>query len=555
MAISAEKKRTKTLDGNDLRRAFADATRFLEKYKDVINALNVFPVPDGDTGTNLLLTMTSVNAEAVLADGTSAEAVSAAMAKGALLGARGNSGVILSQFLQGLAAGFKGIGEFNGKELAHALDMANHAAYRAVSKPVEGTMLTVIRELADAAKAQAEADDGDVVAVWESALKAAREAVSKTPLQLPVLKEAGVVDAGGQGMAVILEGALRFLREDRREEIDLAIPVPEARSRSGRKAVAPSKEFLAASDGEVYGYEAQFILQGKELDVDAIRARVNALGESVVVTGDKELVKVHVHTPDPGAVLSYAAALGTLRQVTVENLDAQHEEFVSQHMKGHETREVDILTVTWGEGFTRVFQSLGVQGIVPTGKVMNPSAREILAHIEALAAKQVVVLPNNPNVIPVAQQAAALASKPVHVIKSRTLPQGISALLAFNPDQTIKNNLAAMKKALTSVSTVAITRAIRSTSVKGIKVRKGGFIGLVDDDLVCSGRSASKVLLEALAHANARLGSLVTLYWGNGVDQSDADKVAKQIRKDYPNLEVEVLWGAQPLYQYIVSVE
>jgi dihydroxyacetone kinase-like predicted kinase len=279
------------------------------------------------------------------------------------------------------------------------------------------------------------------------------------------------------------------------------------------------------------------------------------MGESVVVTGNRDMVKVHIHTEDPGPVLTFGISLGTLRQITVENLDEQHQDFISLQRTEQEVPEVDILAVTWGDGFTKVFQSLGARGIVPTGEVMNPSARELLECIEGLSAKEVIVLPNNPNVIPVAEQTATLASKPIHVIRSRTLPQGIAAILAFNPDESAEVNVPAMSNALGTVSTVAITKAIRSSSVKGVQVQKGGYIGLVDDVLVCSGRSIAKVLLESLQHADIDNRSLVTLFWGNGVSEAQATRTANRIRKDFPDIEVEPMSGAQPLYQYILSVE
>ena len=555
MVTSNHRETEKTLDGVELRNAFARATRFLEQYKDVINTLNVFPVPDGDTGTNLLLTMKSVDAEAAKVSGISAEEVSAGLAKGALLGARGNSGVILSQFLQGIARGLEGVTKFNGKELAHALELGNQAAYRAVSRPVEGTMLTVIRELALAAQRQAEVGTGDVVDVWESALVAAREAVSRTPLQLPVLKEAGVVDAGGQGVAVILEGALRFLRKEDGVDMEMSTPILEDSAEAVTTGASPSSAFLTSTEEEMYGYEAVFMVNGEGLDVDLIREKLDTMGESVVVTGNQDMAKVHIHTADPGPVFSFGISLGTLRQITVENLDEQHQDFISLQRTEQEVPEVDILAVTWGDGFTKVFQSLGARGIVPTGEVMNPSAREILEGVDELAANEVIILPNNPNVIPVAEQAATLASKPIHVIRSRTLPQGIVAILAFNPDESAGVNVSAMSKALSTISTIAITKAIRSSSVKGVQVQKGGYIGLVDDVLVCSGRSIAKVLLESLQHADIDNRCLVTLFWGNGVSEAQAARTAKLIQKDFPNIEVESMQGAQPLYQYILSIE
>lgn len=550
MAI-AKKRTARELSGPELRGAFVAATRLLERYRDHINALNVFPVPDGDTGTNMLLTMHSVNEEAMRASDTAISAVSAAMARGALLGARGNSGVILSQFLQGLAKGFENKRHACGRDLAQAFDVAQKAAYQAVSKPTEGTMLTVIRELAQAAQKRVDGQDPDFLVVWESALDAAKEAVQKTPTLLPVLMEAGVVDAGGQGIAVLMEGALRYFQGDRREAAD--VPVPEA-PRSAI-ATAVSQDYLKATASEQYGYCTQLLVQGKNLDVDAVRQKLSTMADSTVVVGSDTLVKIHVHTFDPGPVVSYAVSLGTLSQVKIENIDQQHQEFMTQHRQTEMKVGTAVVAVSWGDGFARVFRSTGATSVLSSGETMNPSTQELLDAVQELNADHVIVLPNNPNVIPVAQQAAALSATPIHVIPSKSLPQGVSALLAFNPEGQLEENLKAMGRAIAKVRSGAITTAIRPSRVGLFHIRQGDCLGLADDKLVCVADSPLECLHKLVRKLRPRVGSVVTIYWGNETPEDDVNEAVNWVRTHFSGVDVEAVYGGQPLYHFILSVE
>ena len=545
----AQKKATRELNGPELRGAFVAATRLLERHRDHINALNVFPVPDGDTGTNMLLTMRSVNEEASHAADTALSTIVAAMARGALLGARGNSGVILSQFLQGMAKGLEGLRQASGRELASALDIAQKAAYKAVGKPVEGTMLTVIRELASAAQARAGGNGASFLAVWGVALEAAREAVARTPSQLPVLREAGVVDAGGEGVAVLMDGAYRFFRGDGVE--DVAVP----QVATPRLLAAVSQDYLKATEAEQYGYCTQLLVEGKDLNVDLIREKLSSMADSTVVVGDGALVKVHVHTFDPGPIVSYAVSLGSLSQVKIENIDQQHQEFMSQHQRPETAARLGVVAVAWGDGFVRVFRSAGVAGVIASGQTMNPSTQEILDCVQGLGVEQAIVLPNNPNVIPVAQQAAALSSKPIHVVPSRTLPEGIAALLAFNPEGELEENLKAMRQAVEKVRTVAITTAVRPSRVGRTKIAQGDCVCLTDDKLACVADSPLECIQKSLRKMRPVRGSIVTLYWGGAASEASAGEAAAWIRLHYQGIEVEVVHGGQPLYHFIMSVE
>ena len=587
---------TPVLSGDDLRRAFQAATGCLQRQRDAINALNVFPVPDGDTGTNMLLTMRSVNEASSQETGSSSAAILAAMSQGALLGARGNSGVILSQFFHGLAQGLQHQDLCGGEDLARAFGLASKAAYDSVSKPVDGTMLTVIRELSVAAAEHmgGETASLDALSVWRVGLEAAKEALSRTPLQLAVLREAGVVDAGGQGIVTLLDGAWHYLAGENVDELELELCVPcdsDTTSRDGPAAGTPAvqESYLAATEDELYGYCTQFLIQGVGMAVDSIRGELSAIAESTVVVGSESLVKVHLHTHDPGPVISYAVSLGTISQVSMDNIDQQHQEFVALHrglaaVSGIPSQGVSeaplgaasaavgvaVVAVAWGDGFARLLKGLGCAAVIAGGQTMNPSTEELLRAAGVGGAREVILLPNNPNIIPAARQAASLVEAPgqasVHppqpvdgmklcVVPSRSIPQGVAALLAFNPEGTLEANLGAMERALTTVKTVEVTRAVRPATLGGLAVGEGQYIGMLEGELVASGDSALSALQQALVKGEPADGQLATLYWGGDMEEAGALEAAAQLRESVPGMEVEVVYGGQPFYQFIVSLE
>ena len=588
------------LDGEQLGKAFEAATRCLERHRDAINALNVFPVPDGDTGTNMLLTMRSVTDEYRQAPGPSAGAVTAALAHGALLGARGNSGVILSQFFHGLAQGLQGKDESSGEDLARAFKLASSAASSAVSKPVDGTMLTVIRELSTAASKQVEIDQGssDPLSVWRIAVDGAKESLSLTPMQLPVLREAGVVDAGGQGVVTLLEGALRYLAGEDVDAVELELVLPRLDGPSGDDRIigttdrpAVQEEYLAATEDELYGYCTQFLIKGQELDVDKIRQDLSGMAESTVVVGNDGLVKVHVHVHDPGPVISYAVSAGSIGEVKIDDIDQQHREFVALHRGGAAgstgalltvegqgsrtdvpvTEGIGVVAVAWGEGFVQVLQGLGCAAVVNGGQTMNPSTQELLIAAGKVGARDMILLPNNANIVPAARQAASIASQSpdllpmearegsqgmtLHVVPSRTIPQGVAALLAFNPEGDLGNNLESMERALATIKTIEVTCAVRPANIGQLAVNEGDFIGLLDGELVATGDSAISALERTLSEGGPEGGDLVTLYWGEEIQETQALEAAARLRESTPGLEVEVVYGGQPLYPYIASLE
>ncbi|TEU18495.1 MAG: DAK2 domain-containing protein [Anaerolineales bacterium] len=547
--MTNEDKTVNFCSGIGLRRALEASTAWLERHVEIINALNVYPVPDGDTGTNMLLTMQAALKELNSSPAQSASVVAHAVSYGSLMGARGNSGVILSQLFRGLARSLDKKETFTALELAQAMPEASAIAYQGVIKPVEGTILTVAREAADAAMAAAE-ENNDLLYVLERTVTEARHSVARTPSLLQVLADAGVVDAGGQGLFIILEGALRFMRGEEVGEL----PTVEA----GVELEVPVEE--------EYGYETMFILKGEDLNVDEIREAIAAMGESVLVVGDSRALKVHIHSMEPGRPLDYAAKLGTLIQISVENLQEQYQEFVRHGgatVPGHpppppvaeELGDTAIVVVAPGEGLARVFGSLGVSAVVPGGQSMNPSTQEILKAIEGLKAEKVIVLPNNSNVIMAARQTRELSQKEIVVVPTATIPQGISAVLAFNYQADLEANAQMMEQAAHGVQTAEITTATRDAQITGGCVEEGEIIGLLNGELTASGGTLGEVVQEMLRQMKADEHEIITTYYGEGIAGTEAQKLADEIQASYSDQDVELIDGGQPHYHYIMSVE
>ena len=539
------------LDGRDLRDMFSAANALLERNVDAVNALNVFPVPDGDTGTNMFLTVKAVVEEANQVAGDSADAVAAAMAKGALMGARGNSGVILSQFFRGMAVGLEGSPDFGTLELATAFREAKEHAYNAVGDPVEGTLLTVIKSAAEAAEAAAgrEASLGDF---YDAVLVAARDSVARTPTMLDVLREAGVVDAGGYGLAVLLEGTARWVRGDETEPA--VIPAPEAIGVDGAVGKV-SFEFIEATDQEIYGYCTQFLIEGDGLDTDRVREEMDTLASSTVVVGDGETVRVHVHAEDPGPVLSAAVAHGTLARVNIRNMDEQHEEFADRRRTETMPAALAVVSVAMGKGIEKLFSSLGAARVVTGGNTMNPSVKDLVDAVTEAPSDNVILLPNNGNIVPAAEQAAKLSEKIVKVVGSKSIPQGVAAILSLAPDGGLEENVAEMTEALEGVRTGEVTAAVRAATINQVRVKPGQLIGLLEHELVVSGEGAAEVAEALLEKAGVEDGDLVTLYWGGPLDEDEANAALERVTARFPDTEVELVHGGQPHYHFLVSIE
>ncbi len=537
-------------NGKDLRDMFAAGSNWLEKSVAEVNAINVFPVPDGDTGTNMLMTMRSVIEEADRASDTTAAVMAKTMAHGALLGARGNSGVILSQIFRGLAKGFDGKSDFNGADWAKAMGQAAKTAREGMSNPVEGTILTVIKDAATVAQKCADKDPEDLIAIIEEMVKEAKESVARTPNLLPALMEAGVVDAGGEGLYILLDGALRFLKGELED-----LQLKRHQMVSANITAARSISLVSSDEEEAYGYCTNFLLEGDNLDPEKIKRKLEGRGQSLVVAGDETAVRVHIHSYDPGSILAYATSLGTLHQIQIQNMDDQHVGFKEMRRQKALPTDIAVIAVAFGEGMIKVYESLGAI-VVKGGQTMNPSVKEILECVEAMNSQKVLLLPNNKNIILTASQIKELTRKEIEVIPSRTLPQGITALLNFNFESTMDENVQSMSEAIKSVKTVEVTTAARSTQIRGLKIKQGQAIGIIDDtDLVAAGDDVVTVLLESLKVGGIDAVELVTLYYGADVKSEQADEVVKGLRDQYPGKQIELVSGGQPHYFYIVSLE
>jgi len=543
------------LTGTDYFNLISAAARSLEKNKAEVNSLNVFPVPDGDTGTNMSLTLKSALAEARKVATDSIGNVAQAVSLGSLMGARGNSGVILSQIYRGIAKALEDKEFATPVELAWALQEGVRTAYKAVMKPVEGTVLTVARESAKGAL-DAARKGGDIVEVWAKALEAGELALQKTPELLPVLKQAGVVDAGGKGLIYILSAGLGVLQDRVQADED---------TEGAHKVQFEVTDEMADLR---YPYDTQFLLKGSQIPVDTIRNHLEAYGDSLLVVGSSEMVRVHIHTANPGTVLQYCLEFGTLSAIEIENMveqalqlkgsaPAQPKEVPAFSVPTHEQapKEIGVAAVAVGDGLTEIFMSLGVDQIINGGQTMNPATEDVLRAVENVPADKVIVLPNNKNVILAAEQAKKLSKKEVHVVPSRNVPQGIAALLSYRPEGDVLEIVSMMNRALSSIKDGEVTYAVRDTRYNGLEISTGDILGLSNGEIIKVGKHPDEVL-QALIDSIVEDGDeVITLLYGEGIDGEQADRIGKIIGSKYPDMEIEVRYGGQPLYYYIVSIE
>ena len=530
---------------------FLAATAWLERNMEALNAINVFPVPDGDTGTNMYLTMRSTMEEVEQSSGDRASDVLTAMSNGALMGARGNSGVILSQILRGLAEAGSNSDSIDAYWLATGLEKAAAQAYTAVTEPKEGTVLTVVRDVATAAREALSEGSSDLIDVMTASVVAAKLSVSRTPLLLPVLAEAGVVDAGGQGLLVILEGMDHHLRDE---------PMPtlsDAASPAIQQDWLTGTQRMHAEGESAYGYCTEFLVTGADLDPEQMRSYMLEIGDSVISVGDDKLIRIHVHTNEPGTAITRGTSVGSLRQIKVDNMGDQATGFFEHH-EGAKTQDRTlpaVVAVASGIGLSEVFRSISATAIVSGGPSMNPSTREIVEAIEGCRGDRVIVLPNDKNVILTAEQATKLTEKQVQVVPSKSIPEGIAALLALTPGDDLLEQAQAMDDARDAMQTVEVCRAMRSTSIKGVKVEEGQAIALVDDELAQAATTPEDVFRNTLSSLSLDDRSLISLYYGADTTEQQANELAEELIKRYPNHEVEVVFGGQPHYNYIASLE
>ena len=554
-------------DGVLFRRSLLGSLTWLTANRDKVNELNVFPVPDGDTGTNMLLTLESAIEEMGPDENSDLSQVAATVAHGALMGARGNSGVILSQVLRGFSQGVGENASVDCKELAHAFAEATAVAYRGVTKPTEGTILTVARKVSEAALAKAEETE-DIAELIQSVVSAAQRAVDDTPSQLAVLREAGVVDAGGYGLMVILEGFLKTVKGQEIPTTSKAARVP-APERQPAKVGAHALE----TPEEGWGFCAEFLIEAPSKPFDDVRRELTPMGNSAVIVGDDSLIRVHIHTLDPGGLIVHATAYGTLQKLKVEDMTRQHHEILAHDPPAQDedlasaapplrtngyssvpTGQVGVVAVAAGDGFRRIFEELGA-GVVEGGQTMNPSTEDLLAAVTANGADEVIILPNNKNVIMTAQQVCSLSSKAIKVVASRTVPQGISALLNLDPGAGLEANSEAMSSVLDGVQTIEVTKAVRSTSVAGLKIKNGDMIALVNGKITRAGKDAQEVMDGALEGLKTDGFELCTIYAGAEVKDDEAEDMVGHVREHFPKLEVQLQRGEQDHYPYILSLE
>ena len=553
----------RTCNGQQFKKLARAGLFWLEKHQQIVNALNVFPVPDGDTGTNMLLTMRSAWRNIQDSSEEHVGKLAQKFSKGALMGARGNSGVILSQIWRGMAQALEQEAELSAADLGRAFQQASDTAYKGVMKPVEGTILTVIREGAEEAL-DAAAKSDDLRFVLRRAITRCGQALERTPELLPILKQAGVVDSGGQGLIFVLEGMYKYATGELTErDWDTAEASFEA-----AVAALPAQAHAVPEGGVLENhYDVQFIIMGQNLNVEEVRRTIDAMGDSTVVVGDETTIKVHVHVDNPGEPISYGVSLGEITDVVVENMQMQMDEIVSGGGTAALTPlpiatvrvgegQIAVVAVAAGEGLGDLFRDMGAAGIVPGGQTNNPSTEEILAVVDGLPTDKIILLPNNKNIVLACEAARDLSDKQIMVVPTRTAPQGISAMLALNADGELAEVAQAMGALAQQVTTAEITIATRSVEIDGVAVAEGNVIGLLDGKLRAAGEDVETVLAHLLAAVeDLEERELVTLFYGADVSEEDAAEVADQITTAYPELEVEVQAGGQPYYFYILGIE
>ncbi len=544
-----------TIGGAMLKEMFLTGAALLEKNRAYIDSLNVFPVPDGDTGTNMSMTMQSAVKEIQNCKGTNVSDIAAAASLGALKGARGNSGVILSQILRGFARALSGKEEMAPENFAAALTTGTEAAYKAVMKPKEGTMLTVARMMAEAVTREAN-EGANLYKLIDVMIDEGERALRLTPELLPVLKEAGVVDSGGKGLVTILRGFKMVIDG---EDVDEYVLAPQMQDTAGITGGEEGADLEALDDIE-FGYCTEFFIihldeSFSEADLDKLREKLMKIGDSVVVAHDSDFIKIHVHSNCPGKILQLALRLGEIDRIKIENMREQNRELLA-NMKKNE-KENALVAVSISDGIDEVYKAIGVNNLISGGQTMNPSIDSITKAIRRANARNVFVLPNNSNIIMAAQQAAAISDRNVIVIPSKTMMQGLSAALAYSDDVDVETNTERMTAAIKQVLSGSVTYAVRDTQFNGEKISQGDIIGLLDNVITKVGTSVDSVAVELLCSMIENKGDdcMATIFYGEGADEDSAQAVADAVNEKYPDAEITVQYGGQPLYYYYFSVE
>lgn len=551
---------TNTINAEMLKKMFLAGAANLDANKEMINELNVFPVPDGDTGTNMTLTIMSAAKEVSALEQTDMKTLAKAISSGSLRGARGNSGVILSQLLRGFTKGIREFDEIDVATLAKATVRAKETAYKAVMKPKEGTILTVARGMAEKAEELAETTE-DLDVFIPEVLKHGQAVLEQTPEMLPVLKEAGVVDSGGQGLMEVLRGAYDAYQGKEVDYSAIAASAGTKMTRVGEQAQADIK----------FGYCTEFIImldkKFDEQDEQKFKAYLESIGDSIVCVADDDIVKIHVHTNDPGLAIQKALTYGQLSRMKIDNMREEHQEKLikdaeklaaqqAEAKKQEERKPMGFITVSIGEGMNEIFRELDADYIIEGGQTMNPSTDDMLQAIDQVAADTIFILPNNKNIILAANQAKDLTEdKEIIVIPTKTVPQGVTAIINFMPDQDAKANEEMMCEEIQNVKTGQVTYAVRDTHIDDKEIHEGDIMGIADQGIVAVGESVEKVSLEMLQTLVDEDTSLISLYYGEDVQEEDASKLAEEVEALYPEIDIDLHLGGQPIYYYVMSVE
>lgn len=556
-----------TLHGEDLRHMILEACQYFERHKESINDLNVFPVPDGDTGTNMSLTLKAAADSLLSFNSRSIGEVAGIAARSSLMGARGNSGVIFSQLFRGIARGLAGKDEATLYEFGRAFQYGIVYAYNAVSKPIEGTILTVAREIARGSR-EAVQSSLNFVGLLQTALESGKKALDRTPELLPALKEAGVVDAGGLGLVVFIEGCLRSMTKKTSGKEATGYSFNPSLGETRKKVQNGPEEF-----DERYPYCTELLIQGSGLSVETIRSELERWGDSLLVAGEDEIVKVHIHTAEPGRILQICLQSGSLHDIKIDNMADQFKntrwanfpaEKDLQGSKGVENTagedanvlvKIGIVTISSGEGLTNVFTGLGADKVIAGGQSMNPSIEDIVKAIESLSSEMIIVLPNNNNIRFAAEQAVKLVEKEVAVVDTRSIPQGIAAMLAFDRTASLAQNQSRMFERAQQVKTGEVTFAVRDARINNIQIKKNDIIGLADGDLLVRGDTINETTVALLQAMLTGEEEILTLFYGSEVSSSRVEELVKEITAKYPFLEIEFHYGGQPLYYYLFSLE
>ncbi|SCG83498.1 hypothetical protein DW1_1930 [Proteiniborus sp. DW1] len=539
------------IDGNMLKKLFFGAANCLENNKEAVNALNVFPVPDGDTGTNMSLTMQSAIKQIRALETDDIDKVVTAASNGSLMGARGNSGVILSQLFRGFAKGLKGTDRIDTSTIALAFKLGSDTAYKAVMKPIEGTILTVARECAEMA-IEISKKETDVVEFLRAVIRHGETTLDRTPEMLPVLKQAGVVDAGGKGLVTILVGALEALTGKEEALMDEITKDDYDHS-------------FAESEGDItFAYCTEFIINDSKVDFETFRDEIVELGDSMLVVGGDNIIKVHIHTNEPGVVIQKALQHGELIDIKIDNMRYQHRNNMAnddttitamENIEPLERKKYSFITVSMGEGLSSVFHDLNADYVITGGQTMNPSTEDILNAIEKVRGDNIIILPNNGNIVLAATQAKELSSKNVEVLPTKTIPQGIAALVTFDEELDMEENIENMKNTIASVKTGQVTFSVRDTIMEEKEIKKDDIMGIYDGKIEVIGNNVQDVAFELVKTMVTDDDGLITLFYGNDLSEDDAAELVNRIEEEYEDLDVEVVFGGQPLYYYLISVE